>query len=77
LGFSNAEASEKVLEGYRLPKPEICPPQIYDLIFQCWNENPKDRPTMKDIHDKLTKEMKNSIKITTQRNSQSSIFYTD
>lgn len=56
LGFSNSEASEKVIQGYRLPQPKNCSDEMYKLMKQCWNENPKDRPTMKDIHSTLSTE---------------------
>ena len=76
IGCSNAEASEKVLSGYRLPKPDICPPQIFALICQCWSENPKERPPMKIVHERLTKEHKKSVKIVaSQRKSEDEIIY--
>ncbi len=29
FGWSNAEAVEKILQGYRLPHPKNCPDEIY------------------------------------------------
>lgn len=48
-GMTNVEAAEKVLEGYRMPSPENCPSEIYTIMTKCWNENPKERPTMDQI----------------------------
>jgi hypothetical protein len=56
LGFSNSEASEKIIGGYRLPKPDDCSSEIYALMTKCWSEAAKDRPTMKEIHSKLSEE---------------------
>lgn len=32
-------------EGERLPKPEDCPQDIYNVMLQCWAQKPDDRPT--------------------------------
>jgi serine/threonine protein kinase len=46
-GMSNSMTVEKVLNGYRLPCPENCPIEIYNLMEQCWSEEPFDRPSFK------------------------------
>ena len=33
-----------------LPKPILCPKEIYDLMCECWQANDKDRPTFREIH---------------------------
>ncbi|PAV91911.1 hypothetical protein WR25_13979 [Diploscapter pachys] len=30
-------------EGNRLPKPELCPDEMYELMEKCWSMNPEDR----------------------------------
>lgn len=30
-----------------------CPQEIYDLMLQCWNTTPEDRPTFTSIYEKL------------------------
>lgn len=37
-------------EDKRLPRPNYCPPDIYDkLIYVCWNINAKLRPSFMNI----------------------------
>ena len=36
----------KALErGYRMPRPENCPEELYDIMTRCWSTKPEDRPT--------------------------------
>ena len=39
-----------VLEaGYRMPPPEGCPPAVYRLMRQCWEWEPENRPSFKEV----------------------------
>ncbi|XP_044731798.1 tyrosine-protein kinase Abl isoform X2 [Chrysoperla carnea] len=40
-------------KGYRMEIPPGCPPKIYELMRQCWQWAPHERPTFKDIHHAL------------------------
>lgn len=42
---TNQYICEKVVEGYRLDPPINCPPEIAELMKDCWKEKPADRPT--------------------------------
>ncbi|XP_069104674.1 proto-oncogene tyrosine-protein kinase Yrk-like isoform X2 [Argopecten irradians] len=44
-GLGSKEAFDNVQHGYRIPRPEACPPAVYDVILQCWNANPPSRPS--------------------------------
>ncbi|CAG5133024.1 unnamed protein product, partial [Candidula unifasciata] len=39
------ELLRELQEGYRMEKPENCSNQIYEMMMQCWQTNPNDRPT--------------------------------
>nr|KAG5691418.1 hypothetical protein BaRGS_016334 [Batillaria attramentaria] len=39
------EAFESVQSGYRMPRPEICPAEVYDVILSCWQTNAHSRPS--------------------------------
>ncbi|EDQ85922.1 uncharacterized protein MONBRDRAFT_38563 [Monosiga brevicollis MX1] len=56
LAARNAlEVVEKVCdEDLRMWKPEGCPDAIYDLMMQCWEEEPDERPSFKALHESLT-----------------------
>ena len=42
-------------EGNRLNKPPLCPPYIYDLMLDCWNEDYLLRPVFLHLKDQLEK----------------------
>lgn len=39
--------------GYRLPKPDYCPDDIYSIIEQCWHKDPNERYTFKKLCELL------------------------
>lgn len=43
--MGSKEAFENVQQGYRMPKPDTCPSEIYDVILSCWSTNPPSRPS--------------------------------
>jgi hypothetical protein len=47
--MTNLEVTEKVLEGYRLPKPTACSDKIYQLMLDCWKENPDERLEFSEV----------------------------
>ena len=51
--MSNTECADKVISGYRLPKPVKCPQEVYNIMMKCWSTNPNERPTFSNILDNL------------------------
>ncbi|KAJ8396786.1 hypothetical protein AAFF_G00013850 [Aldrovandia affinis] len=46
LGLNGSQILHKVdKDGERLPKPEDCPQDIYNVMLQSWAQKPDDRPT--------------------------------
>lgn len=42
----------KLLEdGKRLPQPEHCPANVYEIMHNCWNYHGKNRPTFRYLTD--------------------------
>ncbi|CAB3255246.1 unnamed protein product [Arctia plantaginis] len=41
------------LQGYRMECPPGCPGAVYELMRGCWQWNPAERPTFRDIHHAL------------------------
>ena len=39
----------KLENGYRLERPDKCPPNIYNIMYKCWLLKKKQRPSFKDI----------------------------
>ncbi|KAM7536646.1 hypothetical protein Aperf_G00000083120 [Anoplocephala perfoliata] len=51
----------KVLGGYRLPSPTVygfeCPDNIYRVMQACWNIDPNQRPTFREIYFHIQEEL--------------------
>ncbi len=52
-GIDLTDVFHKLESGYRMERPPGCPPEVYDLMRQCWQWNAQDRPTFKNIHHAL------------------------
>uniref|UniRef100_A0A4W4HC29 Tyrosine-protein kinase n=1 Tax=Electrophorus electricus TaxID=8005 RepID=A0A4W4HC29_ELEEL len=52
-GMSNVEVMNSVQRGYRMPCPENCPTELYDIMTTCWKNKPEDRPTFDYIQSVL------------------------
>ncbi|EEC04034.1 protein kinase, putative [Ixodes scapularis] len=54
VGLNGAQILQKIDQlGERLPAPEACPPDIYQLMLHCWAYAPSDRPTFLALKDFL------------------------
>uniref|UniRef100_A0A182JN47 Uncharacterized protein n=1 Tax=Anopheles atroparvus TaxID=41427 RepID=A0A182JN47_ANOAO len=50
---SNHELFGYLQEGKRLERPENCTPEVYELMMQCWREDPNERPSFMQISKHL------------------------
>ncbi|XP_041355891.1 tyrosine-protein kinase Fer-like [Gigantopelta aegis] len=57
-GWPNAQAREKIEEGYRMPAPSGCSDDVYRLMKRCWEYQPEDRLKFDDIYSELEKILK-------------------
>ncbi|XP_071952416.1 inactive tyrosine-protein kinase transmembrane receptor ROR1-like [Antedon mediterranea] len=53
FGYTNQEVIEMVRTRHILPCPSGCPPHVYALMTECWQEVPIRRPSFKAIYTKL------------------------
>ena len=44
-GMTNAETIAQVERGYRMPIPPNCPEPLYQIMMDCWDKDPDNRPT--------------------------------
>nr|XP_006817551.1 PREDICTED: muscle, skeletal receptor tyrosine-protein kinase-like [Saccoglossus kowalevskii] len=51
--MSSSEVEREVKNGGRLNKPEHCSDSLYSILRECWIDEPKLRPTMKNRQKKL------------------------
>ena len=47
------ELYEKLLKNYRMAQPQFCPHNIYKIMLECWNAEPKERPRFREMADIL------------------------
>ncbi|XP_062260248.1 tyrosine kinase, non-receptor, 2b isoform X2 [Platichthys flesus] len=58
LGLNGSQILHKIdKEGERLPKPEDCPQDVYNVMLQCWAQKPDDRPTFVALREFLLESM--------------------
>uniref|UniRef100_A0A8D2L4B0 Tyrosine-protein kinase n=1 Tax=Varanus komodoensis TaxID=61221 RepID=A0A8D2L4B0_VARKO len=44
-GMSHMEVIRALERGYRMPCPEGCPREFYEVMMRCWEKQPENRPT--------------------------------
>lgn len=44
---------EDVDRGYRMPKPNLCPDKLYEIMMACWRKEPQERPTFETLQWQL------------------------
>lgn len=52
-GVKNSVVINKIENGERLALPEICPPNLFNLLLHCWRYEPSERPNIKQIKNFL------------------------
>lgn len=45
---------QKLVKGYRMERPDKCPKTIYEIMTDCWHNNPIARPNFKQLVYKLS-----------------------
>ncbi|XP_016063482.1 PREDICTED: tyrosine-protein kinase TXK [Miniopterus natalensis] len=51
---SNLQVVEAISNGFRLYRPHLAPMSIYEVMYRCWHEKPKGRPTFAELLQVLT-----------------------
>jgi fyn-related kinase len=54
-GMTNAGVKQQINQGYRMPQPFDCgcPDKFYDIMLNCWREEPANRPTFETLQQQL------------------------
>ncbi|XP_055943894.1 proto-oncogene tyrosine-protein kinase receptor Ret-like isoform X2 [Argiope bruennichi] len=52
-GIPTERLFQLLKEGYRMPRPDNCPLQLYELMKICWLEKPNERPHFKELVQKI------------------------
>ncbi|XP_049736773.1 high affinity nerve growth factor receptor [Elephas maximus indicus] len=51
--LSNTEAIECITQGRELERPRACPLEVYAIMRGCWQREPQQRHSIKDVHARL------------------------
>nr|XP_061790807.1 tyrosine kinase, non-receptor, 2b isoform X3 [Nerophis lumbriciformis] len=58
VGLNGSQILHKIdKEGERLPKPEDCPQDVFNVMLQCWAQKPDDRPSFVALREFLLETM--------------------
>lgn len=52
--YSDAEVIDLIQSRYLLPCPNKCPPKVYALMVDCWNEIGSKRPSFEEILSRIS-----------------------
>ncbi|CAL9692346.1 unnamed protein product [Knipowitschia caucasica] len=52
-GMTNPEVVKMLEQLYRMPCPEGCPAELYDIMMMCWKEEAVERPTFEFLQNTL------------------------
>ena len=53
-GTTNDQVRREIESGYRMPKPDGCPGELYDIMLQCWSSELTERPSFQCLYQRLT-----------------------
>ncbi|XP_051020218.1 proto-oncogene tyrosine-protein kinase ROS isoform X2 [Acomys russatus] len=67
---SNLDVLNYVQAGGRLEPPRNCPDDLWNLMSQCWAQEPNQRPTFHDIQNQLQSFRKISLNTVSQRGEE-------
>ncbi|XP_060899952.1 tyrosine-protein kinase Lyn isoform X3 [Labrus mixtus] len=52
-GMTKGEVMSSLQHGYRMPQPNGCPAELYEIMMTCWRNKPEDRPTFEYMQSVL------------------------
>jgi len=56
-GVPIASLVELLKSGYRMPRPDHCSQQMYEMMQMCWQEKPQKRPTFGELVNMLDRDL--------------------
>ncbi|TPP64853.1 Melanoma receptor tyrosine-protein kinase [Fasciola gigantica] len=49
--IETAQVKTHILSGGRLPQPDICTLELYQVMIRCWNDDPEERPNFNELYE--------------------------
>ncbi|KAG9509366.1 Activated CDC42 kinase 1, partial [Fragariocoptes setiger] len=66
VGMSGGDIVAALDQGKHLPCPSSCPPNIYNVMLQCWQMNPSQRPGFSSLGQYLSTSYPLEVKVVCQ-----------
>ncbi|ODM98276.1 Platelet-derived growth factor receptor alpha [Orchesella cincta] len=64
--YPGMDADEKfykrISEGYRMEKPALAPSCVYDIMLECWAQEPTERPSFSTLVDRIGDMMEEGLR---------------
>eukprot|EP00112_Aurelia_sp_Birch-Aquarium-sp1_P010038 Seg2164.2 transcript_id=Seg2164.2/GoldUCD/mRNA.D3Y31 product="Tyrosine-protein kinase Tec" protein_id=Seg2164.2/GoldUCD/D3Y31 len=51
--MQNVVVADEIIRGYRMNCPSKCPKNIYEIVSRCWESEPENRPSFRDLFAEL------------------------
>lgn len=51
--MTNPEVISSLDKLYRMPCPDACPKELFDIMNMCWRQKPEERPTFDFLQNTL------------------------
>ena len=55
--------ASQIQNGYRMPKPKYSPNFIGEMLTNCWQKEPKNRPTFSQLAEVIEKQIETVVSI--------------
>lgn len=62
-GMEAEKQYQRLIEGYRMEKPEFATDDVYDIMIRCWKAKPALRPSFTDLADSIGDLLDDSVKM--------------
>lgn len=53
---------KRISEGYRMEKPPLAPSCVYDIMLECWAQEPTERPSFSALVDRIGDMMEEGLR---------------
>ncbi|XP_055309604.1 vascular endothelial growth factor receptor kdr-like [Sitodiplosis mosellana] len=58
---SGLDLYQKLLDGYRMEKPNYATQDVYDIMLSCWRVKPESRPLFDELEENISKLLETSV----------------
>ncbi|XP_065658676.1 tyrosine-protein kinase receptor torso isoform X5 [Hydra vulgaris] len=74
--ISNFDLLAHLNSGYRMERPANCSQSMYDIMLQCWNKEPLQRPTFTELRECFDKILSQAIPYFSFDIDEENVYYT-